>query len=318
MSFKVGDRVRFSKEEFVVGTVKGVRRNGENIVVRWDGEDHDCSYFHGDIYHVESCLESDPQKVDTFKAGDRVRLQVSPQLDGDLYGTVTGSRRTIDGVIVAVKWDGASKIASYHCKDLRHVEPEASTLINSDIPLERPEDEVKVEFGTVGHDGEFTPLLKVGDKVKRPLGGTGVITEVDGGSRVGYPYRVLFDNGNWLWCEHDEVEQMLEKSKKVLNFWEARTAALAGKTVRMIGDSETCDASSFREHIEWPGAYIASDWEVIDNPTHLVRYIVTEPVGSWAGYTSLAASRVAQTKTSLTTIEIITDEFGTLISAKNV
>lgn len=161
--------------------------------------------------------------------------------------------------------------------------------------------------------------FKVGDRVKYLDDDVfGTIEHIREGLK--YLYLVKRDDGRYSACmdaqlEHENV--VSRESKKSLNFWEARCAALKGKKVRMVGDFDIYDASDFKEHISWPGSYIESVWVIVEEPKVLYTYLNTyEDCHGQALNTKGQADVNSKGRTGC--IEIITDKQGRLISARNV
>lgn len=101
-----------------------------------------------------------------------------------------------------------------------------------------------------------------------------------------------------------------------MNFWEARQAALDGKKVKMLGSSDHYDLVSFTANfVQFDNAKINAQWEIVEEPKNYKAYVNIYADGMYKYGTHNGITKDSDCKG---TIEIITDETGKLISAKNV
>jgi hypothetical protein len=106
-----------------------------------------------------------------------------------------------------------------------------------------------------------------------------------------------------------------------MNFWEARLEALKGKKVRKKEKLAVLSASDFQSNYTWRNKDIDAEWEIVEEPKSITRYInVYDHNGvAWATHTTKHwADDNAYSEDRLSCLEIITDKNGKLISAKNV
>jgi hypothetical protein len=97
--------------------------------------------------------------------------------------------------------------------------------------------------------------------------------------------------------KHDLVAEFVPESKQILNFWEARQVALAGKKVKRTDCDDVYTVKDFENYTSWHNTDIAAEWEIVEEPEHTThRFMIN----------------------SKTTIAITVDEDGKLIKAENV
>ena len=107
-----------------------------------------------------------------------------------------------------------------------------------------------------------------------------------------------------------------------MNFWEARLEALKGKKVRKKGKLTVLSASDFQANFNWNNRDIDAEWEIVEEPKlsttfhnvckgYITSSCITIAEANRRNYVGNAGER-------LSIIEIITDENGKLISARNV
>jgi hypothetical protein len=109
-------------------------------------------------------------------------------------------------------------------------------------------------------------------------------------------------------------------NNKTLNFWEAREAALEGKTVkRLTAEDEFCnyDSKDFLTRSMAP-CEVNGHWEIVEEPKlttsyhNVYKYAIS---GSWD---TLEKAREILSLNILSQIAITVDENGKLIEARNV
>lgn len=108
-----------------------------------------------------------------------------------------------------------------------------------------------------------------------------------------------------------------------MNFWEARQAALEGKKVRCVGENNTIRYSAYFQFADYfSNLEIEGDWEIVEEPKYRTYYINIYPhsIGGPADSIDTANRRAGQDgmPTRKGCIELVTDESGKLISARNV
>ena len=108
-----------------------------------------------------------------------------------------------------------------------------------------------------------------------------------------------------------------------MNFWEARQAALEGKTVK-CWRAEWCStypAETFFSISLWSRDQIEGKWEIVEELKTTTKYLNVYPThyGDWDIHSSTEDAHYhAHSNALLGTIEITVDENGKLISAKKV
>ena len=105
-----------------------------------------------------------------------------------------------------------------------------------------------------------------------------------------------------------------------MNFWEARQAALEGKKVRRYNDTVFTKEDFSCESFEWSGFDIDAEWEIVEEPKTITRFVTVYPDGGydWAVSVKIKTSKTLARTGYLGRLEIITDAHGKLISARNV
>jgi len=112
------------------------------------------------------------------------------------------------------------------------------------------------------------------------------------------------------------------KFGKLLNFWEAREAALAGKKVRVVGGIPIYSEVDFTSNNSWFNTAFNEDWEIVEEPVlktywvNVYRNSMGIPKASLALADTAAVDNVQQSR--LSCLEITVDKNGKLIEAKNV
>lgn len=103
-----------------------------------------------------------------------------------------------------------------------------------------------------------------------------------------------------------------------MNFWQARQAALGGKRVKRVSNGYIYSPKVFLSNeLDWSEPYFRDSWEIVEEPKLLYTYLNTyEDCHGQALNTKGQAD--AEDKGRTGCIEIITDEYGKLISVKNV
>lgn len=103
-----------------------------------------------------------------------------------------------------------------------------------------------------------------------------------------------------------------------MNFWEARQAALAGKTVKRIqgNTSWLYKPRDFQYQVEWHVEAFEAEWELVEEPKLIKSYLnVYKDTHGTAWHSKEIADGACN---RVGCLEIITDKNGKLISAKNV
>jgi hypothetical protein len=157
--------------------------------------------------------------------------------------------------------------------------------------------------------------FKVGDKVRVILmDEVGTIAEIDTSN---IPYLVKLDDGGDVWRSGKELE-LVQEPKKVLNFWEAREAALAGKKVRRgITDTIFTARDFIDDTFEWDNHDIKADWEIVEEENEIVTYHQVFSDGT-VGSGSYPRMDHTGEKVRIAMIELTTDKNGKLLNARNV
>lgn len=153
-----------------------------------------------------------------------------------------------------------------------------------------------------------------------------VYSEDNGYSLYRYPTPTKYDTkaSNKMDIVGEWKETVKTTNARVMSFWEARQAALVGKTVRCL-DTDF-DASNFSDGAApWPNNLIDAEWRVVEEPKTYTAYVNVYMEGMFkyrvdtgVGQDPSGAGSVVKDTGCLGTLEIITDENGKLISAKNV
>jgi hypothetical protein len=110
--------------------------------------------------------------------------------------------------------------------------------------------------------------------------------------------------------------------KKILNFWEAREAALAGKKVKKLSSDLIYTAKDFSVTSEFYFSTneMGEEWQLVEEPKQYIRYFnIHKDTQTWVAHsTELEAVRWSEARSSQPIIAITVDENGKLIEARNV
>ena len=176
---------------------------------------------------------------------------------------------------------------------------------------------LKLEPGTrfIRSDGEITGPLEVydGDFYKFRCPKFGLYYSERGKSSPIKDTKLLD-----LVAEYKE-----DLTKKTINFWEARQAALEGKTVRIVGEmGGTFVKEAFTNtEFDWNNEVLSMEWEIVEEPARRTFYIIPF---SYGGTATWKDKRVAQKfmlglgGDALSVIEVTIDKDGRFIEGKNV
>jgi len=115
------------------------------------------------------------------------------------------------------------------------------------------------------------------------------------------------------------LELVPEEPKKILNLWEAREAALAGKKVRVVGGIPIYSEVDFTSNNSWFNTAFNEDWEIVEEPRVFKSYLNVYEDGHGQAWNTKKQADIERTCTKTNgCIEIVTDENGQLVSARNI
>lgn len=104
-----------------------------------------------------------------------------------------------------------------------------------------------------------------------------------------------------------------------MNFWEARQAAKAGKRVRVVAvNAAVILPKDFMAANGWRNEHLDAKWEIVKEPLQVVTYHQVFSDGTVGAGAFPRLDTVGQDNRRISMVELITDENGKLISAKNV
>ena len=114
--------------------------------------------------------------------------------------------------------------------------------------------------------------------------------------------------------------------KKLLNFWEARQAAKAGKKVKIVGQEVGKDGGLNWEMWQfvngWSERELDAQWEIVEETKQQTYYLNVYKSGVSSSYITIAEANrhnnVGNTGDRLYIMAVTVDENGKLISARNV
>jgi hypothetical protein len=110
-----------------------------------------------------------------------------------------------------------------------------------------------------------------------------------------------------------------------MNFWEARQAAKAGKKVKIVGQEVGKDGGLNWEMWQfvngWSEHELDAQWEIVEEPKQAVHYypVYSRGCDAWLGTRHKNEDdAISSDPDYIGRIEIITDEDGSLFSARNI
>jgi hypothetical protein len=133
-------------------------------------------------------------------------------------------------------------------------------------------------------------------------------------------YSFTSNGSRFLFQSHQTTDLVEEFIPKTLNFWEAREASKQGKIVKgfLAGAWQQYTSKEF-EHEVWDDLDMTSEWEIVEKPKVFKSYLNVYEDGHGQAWNTKGQADTERTCTKTNgCIEIITDENGKLISARNI